>query len=201
MIKGALIVVIMVMMMMIKKITNSKTMKLIKLGLYMTFAVLLTLPGLSLAAPADENLIANPGFEYGNILPLKWTFVTNNGNTPIWDTVSHKDLRSVKISIPGTSDSKSGYPQSKLITAIPLQFYSFSAWGKTENAGGTSKPAVRVVELDASKKYLRQTNLVFSKGTNDWKKQRMEFRTLSNTAHLYVYANIWGGTVLSGWMM
>ena len=56
-------------------------------------------------------------------------------------------MHSVKISIPGTTDSRSGYPKSDLITAEPLQYYTLSAWLKAESTGGTNAPAVRVVSV------------------------------------------------------
>jgi hypothetical protein len=139
------------------------------------------------------NLIANPGFEEGGSMPLNWSFVTNNGSTPVWDAISHSGARAIKISISGTEDNQSGYPKSELIKAEPLAYYTFSAWVKTYEAGGTYAPAVRVVELDADKKWLRQTNLIFSKGTNDWAQKQITFRTGADAAYLFVYANIWNG--------
>ncbi len=64
-------------------------------------------------------------FENGANRPLNWSFITTGGNTPAWDTVSHSGARSVKISIPGTGDNKSGYPpQSDLVKAEPLAYYT-----------------------------------------------------------------------------
>jgi hypothetical protein len=139
------------------------------------------------------NLLVNSGFESGTTQPLNWNMVTVSGNTPIWDIVSHTGARSIKISIPGTTNSQSGYPQSDLITAVPLQNYTFSAWVKTSGAGGASSPAVRIVELDSNKSWIRQTALYFNRGTNDWANQQATFQTAINTKYLYVYSNIWSG--------
>ena len=128
-------------------------------------------------------------------LPSNWTFVNQGGNTPIWDSVSHSGSRSIKISIPGTTNVISGYPQSDLIAAQPLTTYTASVWGKTQNTGGSNTPAARVVELDANKNWIRQNNIlpVFGRGTNDWTQRTLEFQTAANTRYLYVYANIWNG--------
>lgn len=143
---------------------------------------------------SSSNLIANPGFENGVTVPLNWTFETINGNTPIWDDISNNGSKAIKISIPGKTDVISGFPKSDLVNAEPAQYYTFSAWGKTEGAGGTNMPAVRIVELDAMKNWLGETNIPpFERGTNDWTQKNVEFKTLSNTAYLYVYANIWNG--------
>ena len=63
----------------------------------------------------------------------------------------------------------------------------------TESAGGTNAPAVRIVELDSTLKTLRQTNIVFSKGSNAWAQKSIIINTTSNTSFAYVYANIWNG--------
>lgn len=139
------------------------------------------------------NLLRNPGFERGIDKPLNWSFVTNNASTPVWDVVSRTGARSIRVSIPGAEDNRSGYPKSDLITAEPLQYYTLSAWLKAEGAGGTNAPAVRVVELDSNRKWITQTNLAFSNGTYDWTQKKLTFRTGINTSYLYVYANIWEG--------
>lgn len=143
---------------------------------------------------STSNLLANPGFEIGTTSPLNWSFVTNNGSTPVWDAnVSHSGARSVKIQIPGTQDNISGYPKSDLIPLLPNTTYNFSAWGMTEGAGGTYAPAVRIVEVDANFNFLRQTNIEFSKGSNAWVQKSIIINTTSNTSFAYVYANIWNG--------
>ncbi len=140
------------------------------------------------------NLVVNPGFESGTTAPLNWTFVSQNGNTPIWSDISHNGSKSVEINISGTIDLISGHPESEKITAEPFTNYTFSAWGKTRGVDGTNLPAITFGELDADKNLLRQTNLpIFSRGTNDWEQKTVEFQTGSNTSHIYFYANIWGG--------
>ncbi len=134
------------------------------------------------------NLIANHGFEDGAGKPFNWSFVTTNGNTPLWDNISKSGARAIKISISGISDNKSGYPKSDMIRAEPLTYYTFSAWLKAEGAGGTNAPAVRVVELDSNRKWITQTNIIFSKGTYDWTEKKLTFRTGINTSYLYVYS-------------
>ncbi|VVB94645.1 Uncharacterised protein [uncultured archaeon] len=130
---------------------------------------------------------ANPG------KPVGWMFVTSNGNSPIWDNVYHSGLKSIKISVPGATDGKSGYPQSDLITAESLKNYTLSAWVKTLNAYGTGAPAVRVVELGSNKSWIRQTTLYFNLGTNGWTQKQIDFQTGPNTSYFYVYSNIWNG--------
>ncbi len=140
------------------------------------------------------NLVINPGFENGTTVPLNWTLVSQNGNTPIWSDISHNGSKSVEINIPGTTDFQSGYPESDRISAQPFTDYTFSAWGKTREAGGTNMPTITIGELDADKNLLRLTNLpLFIKGTNDWEQETVEFQTGSNTSYIYLYANIWGG--------
>ncbi len=156
-------------------------------------SLLLIYPVLAIA-DSNTNLVANPGFESGISIPMNWTFINQDGNAPIWDNVSYSGSKSIKISTSGMMDQISGYPQSDLIPAESLTNYTVSIWGKTENAGGTNTPAVRVVELDANEKWLGQTNLpVFGRGTNDWEPRTLEFQTGSNTAYIYIYANIWNG--------
>src|SRR5574337_1730058 len=82
------------------KLKNSKEIDKVK-PVAIAFSLLLVYPALAMTAAADTNLVANPGFEEGTIVPLNWTLVTNNGNTPIWDSVAHNDSKSIKISIPG----------------------------------------------------------------------------------------------------
>ena len=140
-----------------------------------------------------SNLISNPGFELGTIQPLNWNLVNSGANTVTWDTDSHTGTRSIQINNPGTTDSWSGYVESDLIPAFPLQDYTLSAWVKTLGAGGSSEPAVRVVELDSNKNWIRQSTLYFNQGTNDWTNKQTNFQTDINTKYLYVYANIWSG--------
>ncbi len=167
---------------------NFKPKNVTKLA-FLTSFLILTSPVL-----ADTNLVMNPGLESGTTTPLNWTLVNQGGNTPIWDSVSHSGSRSIKISIPGTTNIISGYPQSDIMIAQPLMTYMASVWGKTQNAGGSNTPAARVVELDADKAWIRQTNIpVFSRGTNDWTQRTVEFQTGADTKYLYVYANIWNG--------
>lgn len=170
-----------------------KTTNLIKLVFIVILSLILIYFFLLFAPAADKNLIANPGFESGSTQPSNWEFVTTDGNTPIWDGIYHSGTRSIKISIPGTTVKNSGFPKSDPVKAEPQQYYTLSAWGKTENASVNHVPAVRVVELDANKNWLHQTNLMFDRGTNDWTRKSMDFKTGPNTAYLYVYANIWSG--------
>ena len=171
---------------------KSKVINGIKKAL-LILSLLLFYPSLAIAY-SDTNLVANPGFESGTTVPLNWTFVSLNENTPIWSNGSHNGSKSIKINIPGKIDLRSGYPKSDIINVQPLETYNVSVWGKTRGANGTNSPTVRLVELDTDKNWLRQTDLlVFSRGTNDWEQKRMEFQTGSNTTYIYVYANIWGG--------
>ncbi len=170
-----------------------KTTNLIKLVFIVILSLILIYFFLLFTPAADKNLIANPGFESGGIEPSNWEFVTTDGNAPIWDSIHHNGTRSIKISVPGTTARESGYPKSDPIKAEPQQYYTLSVWGKTESASANHAPAVRVVELDANKNWLHQINLAFDRGTNDWTRKSMNFKTGPNTAYIYVYANIWSG--------
>ena len=167
--------------------------KIVMKFIFLTFIIFLISPVLISSAYSDMNLIANPGFENDNIRLINWTFVTYSGSTTFWDTAAHSGARSVRMEIGGTRDKISGKVKSDLIKANPVSNYTLSAWGKTKNANGTNAPAVRVAELDANKKLIRQTNMFFNKGTNEWAQKTLDFQTLSNTAYLYIYANIFNG--------
>lgn len=139
-------------------------------------------PVLAFSKSSGINLVLNPGFENGTTTPFNWTLVEQGGNRPVWDGISHSGTRSIKISIPGTANIRSGYPQTDLIIARPLTTYTASVWGKTRNIGGINTPAARVVELDANRKWIRQNNLpIFSRGTNDWEQRSLEFQTYEDT--------------------
>jgi hypothetical protein len=71
---------------------------LIKLVLFITLPLPLIYPILS-SASVDTNIVANPSFENGDTTPLNWTFVTNNGNNPLWDTVAHSGERSIRVQV------------------------------------------------------------------------------------------------------
>ncbi|GFO96049.1 hypothetical protein ig2599ANME_0235 [groundwater metagenome] len=53
---------------------------------------------------------------------------------------------------------------SILVESAPLVNYTLFACVKSEGVNGTNASAVRVVELNADKKWLRQTNLTFRTG-------------------------------------
>jgi len=169
---------------------NSKILNSIKIA-FAALSLLLIYP--VLASAASENLVANPGFENGTTQPLNWSMVTVGGNIPTWDSVSHTGARSIEISISGTKNSLSGYPQSDLIAAVPLQSYILSVWVKASGSGGSNSPAVRVVELDGNKASIRQTSIYFNQGTYDWTQKQITFQASVNTKYLYIYANIWRG--------
>jgi len=168
-----------------KKINLLKDLIIFTLLIIYSFFLISTL--------TNTNLVANPSFESGAKHPLNWEFVVNDGNYPIWDNVNHSGTKSIKISFSGKSEGGSGYPKSDLIKVEPQQFYTFSTWGKTENASEIEGPAVRIVELDANKNWIDQINLIFSKGTNDWTQKKIDFKTDPNTTYIYIYANIWRG--------
>ncbi len=120
----------------------------------------------------------------------KWTFLKNAS----WDpTVLHSGKYSAKIEIMGNESRISGTWTSEKISVKPNTTYIFSAWGKTEGIGGNNSPAVRIVEIDVKEKWIRQTNIIFGKGSNDWIKKETKFTTFKNTSTIYVYANIWKG--------
>ena len=134
----------------------------------------------------DDNV---KNFRAGNIAD-NWRF-THNAS---WDpTVSHNGSHSARIEIAGNVSKISGQWISDQIPVKPDTNYTFSSWGRIENAGGNNSPAVRVVELDSNGKSMKQTNLVFAKGTHDWVQKQTIFKTRSNTTRVYVYGNIWKG--------
>ncbi len=125
----------------------------------------------------------------GNIVD-NWQFTQN----ALWDsTVFHNGSHSAKINISGNESKISDEWRSNKIPVMPNTNYVFSSWGKTEGAGGNNSPAVRLVELDAKGKWIRQTNLVFGKGTNNWTQKRAIIKTRANTSWVYVHGNIWKG--------
>ena len=116
------------------------------------------------------------------------------GDDTSWDSnIYHIGEHSGRIEISGNVSKRSGIWRSDTISAKANTTYLFSAWGMTENANGTNAPAVRVVELDENKKWIKQTNLVYKKGTNDWTQKNISFTTDINASWFYVYANIWEG--------
>ncbi len=144
--------------------------------------------------PNAPNMILNSSYETGTTAPLNWSFITTDGNIPTWDsTVSHTGSKSIKVSIPGTASAKSGYPKSDFIVAEPGGFYTFSAWIKTEGIGVDIAAAIRVVEVDADKNWIRQTSLGIEKGAHDWIERKTTFQASPNTHYLYMYANTWNG--------
>ncbi|MCX9080592.1 MAG: hypothetical protein OIN83_00165 [Candidatus Methanoperedens sp.] len=119
-----------------------------------------------------------------------WQF----GKYTSWDsTIFHSGNHSGKIMIPGNESKISGIFQSTVIPARPNTNYLFSSWGKTMDAYGTNSPAVRIVELDRNKKFIKQTNLIYGKGTNGWIEKNISIRSNANTRWVYIYSNIWKG--------
>ncbi len=155
--------------------------------------ILIILP-IGAQSATDSNLVLNPGFELGSSTPLNWHFDSNNPDTLdtlTWDYESYTGLRSIKISIPGRTQTESGYVESDLIEVEPNQIYILSAWGKTESIGGSNLPAVIIEEFDANKKFLGKSSLPeFERGTNDWKIRSGEIKTRSKTTYVDVYAII-----------
>lgn len=125
----------------------------------------------------------------GNIVE-NWQFTRNT----LWDnTIFYNDSHSARIDIPGNESIISGVWKSNIIPVKPDTGYTFSSWGKVKVSGGGNSPAVRVVELDVNGKLIEQTNLVFSRGTNNWTQKKIVFKTSSNTGWVYIYGNIWKG--------
>jgi hypothetical protein len=125
----------------------------------------------------------------GNIVD-NWKF----GQNTSWDsTFSHNGSHSARIEILGNRSVISGVWRSNKIPVKTDTNYTFSSWGKIERAGGNNSPAIRVVELDANAKLIKQTNLVFSNGTHNWTQKKIVLKTRSNASWVYVYGNIWQG--------
>ncbi|MFZ3169004.1 MAG: metal-dependent hydrolase [Candidatus Methanoperedens sp.] len=125
----------------------------------------------------------------GNIVD-NWQFTKDSS----WDsTVFHNGSHSAKIEISGNESKISGVWRSNAYSVKPDTNYTFTAWGKIEGVGGNYSPAIRVIELNANGKSVRQTNIEFDKGTHDWAQKRTVFKTRSNTSWIYVHGNIWKG--------
>lgn len=92
----------------------------------------------------NPSIIPNGSFEIGTTKPDNWNLQTEYSNTPIWDnTIYHTGTKSIKVSISGTTDQISGYPESYKMQVEPNTYYMLSAWVKGENLGGTNGPASR----------------------------------------------------------
>lgn len=170
-----------------------KIINLIKYILIFIFICILFYSVLLLSSQSNTNLIANPSFENGIMKPLNWTFATKDGSYPVWDNLNHSGTKSIKISVLDKIEMESAYLKSDMIKVKPQQHFIFSAWGKTDNLSETMLPAVRVVELDVNKKGIKQINLLFNKGTNDWVQKRIDFQTDLNTTYIYIEIDIWKG--------
>jgi len=142
----------------------------------------------------DMNLVANPGFENGTTAPLNWTFVSQDGNTPMWSNISYSGSKSIEINIPGTRDLNSGFGESDRIIAQPFTTYIFSAWGKTQGADGTNLPLSDWASWMKNMNLLRLTVLpIFSRGTHDWNKEHWNSRPARILPIFTSMPNIWGG--------
>lgn len=138
----------------------------------------------------DVSVIDKMTSSKGGILVDNWQFTQNAS----WDsTVFQRGNHSAKIEISRNESRISGYWISDRFPLKPNTSYIFLAWGKTDNNSGGNPPAVRVVELYSNKSWIIQTTLEFSKGTNDWTRKQITFKTGPDTAWGYVYANIWEG--------
>jgi membrane-bound metal-dependent hydrolase YbcI (DUF457 family) len=120
----------------------------------------------------------------------KWFFTENAS----WDSiVFHSGNHSAKIDIQGNESKISGEWMSNAVSVKPNTSYIFSAWGKTNDAGGDYSPVIVIVERDMNETSLRQIDLIFEKGSNDWEIKQTKFITLNNTRKIFIYANIWKG--------
>jgi hypothetical protein len=145
---------------------------------------------------STSNLVQNPGFESGSPVPTNWVFYTNStsGLAPALDTtVAHTGTNSIKMNVPGTTDSYSGEIYSDYINSGVGKTYSFSAWGKSQSTGGTGSIGVRLAEYDSSHTFLRQTSLEFNKGTIDWSQTSVNVTTGASTVYVAVYSSIYLG--------
>jgi hypothetical protein len=146
---------------------------------------------------SPPNILLNPGFESGRTPTLdNWLFVRQEqyDNTPVLDdTIYHSGSRSVKITIPGSVDERSGRVISDMYPAKTGKVYKFSAWIKGAGLGGTNPPSVHAVEYDKDRFMLRETTIYFPQGTYDWIEKQDGFITGANTAYIAVYANIYNG--------
>lgn len=138
----------------------------------------------------DDSLIDEITYSRNGVFLDNWHF----GDNSSWDTATvHSGNHSGNIYIEGNESKISGMWRTRSMPLLPDTTYVFSSWGKTEGAYGTNTPAIRLVELDSSKSWIRQTNLIFDRGTNDWTQKKVTVRTTNDTRYGYVYANIWQG--------
>ncbi len=152
--------------------------------------------------PTDgPNLIINPGFEQGqyNYPTPGWGIgASPTGNfTPIWDnTIYHSGLRSIKISIPGTVNKRSGYLQSSLMKVTPLQKYNFNIWLKSENLYGT-KIWFSIAESNGTS-WVNSTNRMLGNGTdfvgtNGWTQRTLTVTSGPKTQYIYIDVLMYSG--------
>jgi hypothetical protein len=152
--------------------------------------------------PPPATLPANPGFESGSGSPTGWTLGTSvtNGSWS-WDASSaHSDTRSAKLVVPGVVSLTSPWVRSDAFALGGGRTTTFSAWVMTSNAGGTYKPTVWLVELDASGNVLMnssgsnvQHSLQGDSGTSGWVQKFSTFTTDPRCVRAFVYANIYKG--------
>ena len=134
-----------------------------------------------------KYLRSNKGGSYAD----DWLF---GSDCSLENTTAHSGSYSGNIEIFGSADERSGrITYDRDIPAAPLTTYNFSAWGKTENSGGTYKPCVRAAEYDNNRTWITQKNLCFGFGTTNWTQKTAAFTTTEDTAYIRVYANIWYG--------
>ena len=161
-----------------------------KIGTMITMVIALLLTSTVTLVVATENIVPNPGFENGVNTPFNWNLISNNGNVPSWDSSYHSGSKSIKI---GASriNAKSGYIKSDPIKVDPLTDYTFTSWIKTSGIRDTS-PTIRVREFDTNMNLLRQDNLVFTKGSYNWRNKKLSIKTLADTNYIDIYADTTG---------
>src|SRR3972149_1646768 len=162
-----------------------------KIGTMITIVISLLLAStVTLVVAQSDNIVPNQGFENGVAAPFYWNLISNNGNVPSWDSSYHGGSKSIKI---GASriNAKSGYIKSDPIKVDPLTDYTFTSWIKTSGIRDTS-PTIRVREFDTNMNLLRQDNLVFAKGSYNWRNKKLSIKTLADTNYIDIYADTTG---------
>ncbi|MBN1583135.1 MAG: hypothetical protein JXA89_20670 [Anaerolineae bacterium] len=144
----------------------------------------------SAPAKANNGLLVNGGFEWGNGLPDNWlpdSWIPEAAFT--WsDTQSYLGSKSIQISLTTANDAR----WIQTVNVQPDTDYRLSGWIKTENVAHTSETADVGASLGV---YSMGTHTLGLLGTNEWTHVSLVFNTGSNS-QITIAARLgyWSGT-------
>ena len=164
------------------------------LGLAVTGALVLSLP-----AGAQENLVANPGFEQdedGNGTPDGWSFSwqkTMQGDTddmdrqePDWawdDADFHEGARSLRVGVQRPQDD-GVWTQERIALPAGVKIFRLSAWLKVEGAKGGGAHLAVVFQGEDSKWLGADYHCIHVAEDTPWKQFVGLFEPPEGTHHL-----------------